>query len=159
MPSCTSACCFCSGVACDVAAEEDVDDVARQQPDHDEDRDRDRDERRRASRDGRLSDEALHGGARGRAGARIAPGPPADRRSRSLDVGRSADPVLKSVNATYMFFSRGLTTCHFDTETSGTSSISCISTLSSFWYIGSRFFGSSWMRPLPISRNICVFPP
>src|SRR5262245_64186859 len=67
-------------------------------------------------------------------------------------------PGLKSENATYMFFSLLLTTWNFEYEMSGISSISSIRTLLSDWYIGIRFLASSTIRPLPISRNIFVFP-
>jgi hypothetical protein len=88
---------------------------------------------------------------RGRAGH----GPPGRLSNDSQAVERS--PVLKSVNATYMSCSFAFTTWYFETETSGTSSSSVISTRFSFWYIGMRFFGSSVMRPLPTSRHICRF--
>ena len=107
-----------------VAAEQDVDDVAGQQPDHEEDPDRDHEERRDRERDP-LEDVAAHarpvlpGPERRRDAAEAAPlrvdgsavGHPSSHTLRS--------PVLKSLNATYMFFTRLRMTWYFLIATSG----------------------------------------
>ncbi len=109
-----------------IAAEEDVDDVARQQPDHEEDPDRDSDQGRDRE-EGALEDVAAHAlpvprrawkcrrGAARAAPLRMNGGAVPHPFSHTV-----RSPVLKSLNATYMPWTRLRTTWYFLIATSGT---------------------------------------
>ena len=107
-----------------VAAEEDVDDVARQQPDHEEDPDRDDEERRDRSRNP-PEDVAGHPGSclpgpgYGRGADEAAPLRDDGDAVRQLLSQTLRSPVLKSLKATYMFCTRLRTTWYFLIATSG----------------------------------------